>query len=217
MGPIDFSPLGKWFQYFFPLVILPFSLFALFNVYSKIANLLSIKRFHFGEDALLDETTQQGAEIADLEKESRMPQEIPAGVHRVKILSSEILRTNVKVDKTELPSSSLPRSSGSTSIEMVPVGGSNNQSHTSTEDRMQYWRDRVSSRVYFFPPLSFSPFFLPFFSYNNNNPSQKEIVGLCLPVCNRTRSNGTSNFFSFLFLRFKKTKAFRLIITVGRG
>ena len=42
--------LGDYFQTFFPVLLLPFILMTLFDVYSKILGLLHIKRFQFTED-----------------------------------------------------------------------------------------------------------------------------------------------------------------------
>lgn len=59
MGDLDISDLGSgivnynigtYFQEFFPVLLLPFILMTLFDVYTRILNLLHIKRFQFTED-----------------------------------------------------------------------------------------------------------------------------------------------------------------------
>jgi len=50
MGPLDISALGSYFQKLFPILLLPFLLMTLFDVYSRILNCLKIKRFQFTED-----------------------------------------------------------------------------------------------------------------------------------------------------------------------
>jgi hypothetical protein len=50
MGALDISALGTYFQTFFPMLLLPFILMTMFDVYSKILNCLHIKRFQFQED-----------------------------------------------------------------------------------------------------------------------------------------------------------------------
>lgn len=66
MGPINLTPLGKYFQLLFPMVLVPFSLATLFNLYSKILSLLHIKRFQFDEDFLQDNSQiQEGVLIAN--------------------------------------------------------------------------------------------------------------------------------------------------------
>ena len=63
IGELD-SNWAKYFQEFFPILLLPFILMTLFNVYSKILSLLRIKRFQFDDD-FNDELIDDGKGLVD--------------------------------------------------------------------------------------------------------------------------------------------------------
>ena len=64
IGELDISNLGDYFQKFFPILLLPFILMTLFNVYSKILSLLRIKRFQFDDD-FNDQHIEDGKDILE--------------------------------------------------------------------------------------------------------------------------------------------------------
>jgi hypothetical protein len=66
MGELNLSALGKYFQQFFPILLVPFSLATLFNLYSRILNLLRIKRFQFDEEFLQDSQIEEGSMIMSM-------------------------------------------------------------------------------------------------------------------------------------------------------
>lgn len=78
MGTLDIQALGDsissvtnfgdYFQTFFPVLLLPFILMTLFDVYSKILNLLHIKRFQFTDD-FNHSLIESGAEILSEERD----------------------------------------------------------------------------------------------------------------------------------------------------
>lgn len=50
MGDMDVNAISTTFQTFFPVLLLPIILMTLFDIYSKVLNLLRIKRFQFNDD-----------------------------------------------------------------------------------------------------------------------------------------------------------------------
>mmetsp|Transcript_537 Transcript_537/g.1885 ORF Transcript_537/g.1885 Transcript_537/m.1885 type:complete len:734 (+) Transcript_537:130-2331(+) len=74
MGTLDIDAIdlqvGEYFQTFFPMLLLPFVFLTLFNVYGRILNLLSIRRFQFDDD-FNDSLIEDGREIIEEEREKR--------------------------------------------------------------------------------------------------------------------------------------------------
>ena len=68
MGNMDLNALSTTFQTFFPVLLLPFILMTLFDVYSRILNLLRIKRFQFTDD-FNHSLIEEGQEILAEERE----------------------------------------------------------------------------------------------------------------------------------------------------
>lgn len=156
MGTLDIDAIdlqvGEYFQTFFPMLLLPFVFLTLFNVYGRILNLLSIRRFQFDDD-FNDSLIEDGKEIVEEERQKR---ERMAGGIELAVVGEEDGRAS-RAARRAAAAAEAGDDSSDDSSDRIPRA-----SARSTSPRQ---RSRSQDR-----DSSFGASFLRFFSFSKGTP-----------------------------------------------